>query len=182
MKANFKTKGDKERLRVNREIRAPKVRVIGQTGEQIGILSFRDALQKAEEAGVDLVEIVPDANPPVCKIIDFGKFRYDQTKREKESKKASHQVKVKEVKLKPNIDEHDLQTKLRHVEKFLAKGYKVKITCTFRGREMAHVKIGEELIQRVCEELGESATIESPMQMMGKIITVVLVAGVKKKK
>lgn len=169
-------------MRVNREIRAPKVRVISQTGEQIGVLAIREALQKAEEAGVDLVEIVPGANPPVCKIIDFGKFRYDQTKREKESKKASHQVKVKEVKLKPNIDEHDLQTKIRHAKEFLAKGNKVKISCTFRGREMAHTEIGEKLVQRVCQDLDEFAAIESPMQMMGRVITVVLVAGVKKKK
>ncbi|HEY4833017.1 MAG TPA: translation initiation factor IF-3 [Waddliaceae bacterium] len=169
-------------MRVNREIRAPKVRVISQTGEQVGVLSIRDALQKAEEEGVDLVEIVPGANPPVCKIIDYGKYRYDQTKREKESKKASQKVVVKEIKLKPNIDEHDLQTKLRQAREFFAKGNKVKVTCTFRGREMAHTEIGEKLIQRVCEELEDSATIESPMQMMGRVITLGLVPAVKKKK
>jgi translation initiation factor IF-3 len=168
-------------LRVNREIRAPKVRVISQTGEQVGVLSIRDALQKAEEEGVDLVEIVPGANPPVCKIIDYGKYRYDQTKREKESKKASQKVVVKEIKLKPNIDEHDLQTKLRQIREFFSKGNKVKITCTFRGREMAHTEIGQKLIQRVCGEL-EDSTIESPMQMQGRVITVVLVPAVKKKK
>lgn len=169
-------------MRVNKEIRAPKVRVISQTGEQIGVLSIRDALQKAEEEGVDLVEIVPGANPPVCKIINFGKYRYDQTKREKESKKASQKIVVKEIKFKPNIDEHDLQTKLRQIREFFSKGNKVKITCTFRGREMAHTEIGEKLIQRVCEELQDSATIESPMQMMGRVITVALAPAIKKKK
>ena len=97
-------------MRINRDIRAPKIRVIGSTGEQIGIMHPKDALKRAEDEGLDLVEIAPNANPPVCKIIDYGKFRYDQTKREKESKKASHQIKVKEVKVKPNINEHDLQT------------------------------------------------------------------------
>jgi translation initiation factor IF-3 len=169
-------------LKVNKEIRAPKVRVISQTGEQIGVISLQEALSKAEEAGLDLVEIVPGSNPPVCKIINFGKFRYDQTKREKESKKSQHQVKVKEIKLKPNIDDHDLETKLRHAHEFIAKGNKVKITCVFRGREMAHPEIGERVIRKMCDDLEEIAMLESPPKMFGRALTVVLAPGAKKKK
>ncbi|CDR33355.1 translation initiation factor IF-3 [Criblamydia sequanensis] len=168
-------------MRSNREIRAHKVRLINEEGEQVGIVSFQEALTKAEEAGLDLVEIVPTATPPICKIINFGKFRYDQTKREKESKKAQHQIKVKEVKLKPNIDEHDLQTKLRQAREFLDKGNKVKITLSFRGREMAHPEIGENLMNRVCEELAEAAIAESEPKRMGRILIVVLAPKPKKK-
>lgn len=169
-------------MKVNREIRAPKVRVISQTGEQIGVLSLYEALAKAEQDGLDLVEIVPGSNPPVCKIMNFGKFRYDQTKREKESKKAQHQVKVKEIKLKPNIDTHDFDTKLRHAREFIVKGNKVKITCTFRGREMAHPEIGEKLVRKMCDDLEEIAMSETPPKMFGRMLSVVLAPGGKKKK
>jgi translation initiation factor IF-3 len=168
-------------LKVNREIRAPRVRVISHTGEQIGIMALYEALAKADEVGLDLVEIVPTSNPPVCKIINYGKFRYDQTKREKESKKAQHQVKVKEVKLKPNIDEHDLQTKLRHARKFLEEGNKVKLTCTFRGREMMHTEIGEKIVRRFCDDLEDIATAEAPGKIMGRTLNIVLAPGAKKK-
>jgi translation initiation factor IF-3 len=169
-------------LKVNREIRAPKVRVIGQAGEQIGILALYEALERAAEAGLDLVEIVPGSNPPVCKIINYGKFRYDQTKREKESKKAQHQIKVKEVKFKPNIDIHDLETKKRHAREFISKGNKVKITCTFRGREMAHPEIGHKLVQAFCDDLEDVAMTESEPKLMGKMLSVILAPGSKKKK
>ena len=169
-------------MKVNREIRAPKVRVINQNGEQVGVIALYEALAMAEEAGLDLVEIVPGSNPPVCKIIDFGKFRYDQTKREKESKKAQHQIKVKEVKIKPNIDEHDLQTKMKHAREFVSKGNKVKITCMFRGREMMHPEFGEKLVQRMCEDLEDVATPESPLKLFGRALTTVLTPGGKKKK
>ena len=141
----------------------------------------RDALKMAEDEGLDLVEIAPNATPPVCKIIDYGKFRYDQTKREKESKKASHQIKVKEVKVKPNINEHDLQTKLRHAKEFLDKGFKVKVTCMFRGREMAHKDIGERLIRKIVEDFKEIAVCETPMKMFGRFLTVVLAPHKNKK-
>lgn len=169
-------------MKVNREIRAPKVRVISQTGEQLGVMALYEALAKAEEAGLDLVEIVPGSVPPVCKIINYGKFRYDQTKREKESKKSQHQVKVKEVKLKPNIDDHDLQTKIRHAKDFIAKGNKVKVTCMFRGRELMHPEIGERVVKEFCEELEEIAMAESPAKMLGRMLSVVLAPGAKKKK
>lgn len=169
-------------MKVNREIRAPKVRVISHTGEQIGIISLHEALSRAEEEGLDLVEIVPGSNPPVCKIINYGKFRYDQTKREKESKKSQHQVKIKEVKLKPNIDVHDLETKQRHARDFILKGNKVKITCMFRGREMAHPEIGEKVVRAFCTDLEDIAMPESPIKLMGRILIVVLAPGGKKKK
>lgn len=168
-------------MKVNREIRAPKVRVISSTGEQIGILPLYEALARADEEGLDLVEISPQANPPVCKIINFGKFRYDQTKREKESKKSQHQIKVKEIKIKPNIGAHDLETKVQHVRDFLSKGNKVKITCTFRGREMARPELGQKLMERLCEDLEDVATAEAPLKMMGKMLIVILAPGRKKK-
>ncbi|MCH9626986.1 MAG: Translation initiation factor IF-3 [Chlamydiales bacterium] len=161
-------------FRVNRQIRAPKARVIGPEGNQIGVISVRDALTMAQEAGLDLVEIAPNAEPPVCKIIDYGKFRYDQTKREKESKKIQHQVRVKEIKLKPNIDEHDFQTKLKRAQGFLEKGNKVKVTCMFRGREMAYPQLGQRVVNRMCAELEEIAHVEAPAKMMGRSMICVL--------
>ena len=169
-------------MKVNREIRASKVRVIGHTGEQVGVLPLYEALAMAEELGLDLVEIVPGSVPPVCKIINFGKFRYDQSKREKENKKASHQIKVKEVKLKPNIDVHDLETKTKHAREFLLSGNKVKITCTFRGREMMHPEIGEKIVTTMCQQLEDISIAESPPKMMGRMLLVVLAPGAKKKK
>lgn len=169
-------------MKFNREIRAPKVRVIGATGEQVGVLSLYEAIAMAEEQGLDLVEIVPTSTPPVCKIMNFGKFRYDQSKREKESKKASHQIKVKEIKLKPNIDVHDLETKIRHAREFLLDGNKVKVSCTFRGREMMHTEIGEKIVQSLCQRLEDISVAESPPKMMGRMMLVVLAPGGKKKK
>lgn len=169
-------------MKVNREIRAPKVRLISHTGEQVGVVTFFEAMAMAEEQGLDLVEIVPGSSPPVCKVMNFGKFRYDQSKREKENKKASHQIKVKEVKLKPNIDVHDLETKTRHAREFLVSGNKVKITCTFRGREMMHPEFGEKIIQNMCQQLEDVSICETPAKMMGRMLHVVLAPGVKKKK
>ena len=160
----------------------PKVRVIGADGEQAGIITTREALQMAQDAGLDLVEVAPQSQPPVCKIIDYGKFRYDQTKREKESRKTQHQVKVKEVKLKPNIDEHDFQTKLKRARQFLEKGNKVKLTCFFRGREMAHTDVGKKVVQRFCDELVDVGTLEAPLKMMGRSLTSVIAPGGRKLK
>jgi len=168
-------------LKVNREIRAPKVRVIGPTGEQIGILAFYEAIARAEAEGLDLVEISPNAAPPVCKIMNYGKFRYDQTKREKESKKSQHQIKVKEIKLKPNIGIHDLDTKKQQAREFLIKGNKVKVTCTFRGREIAHPEIGQKLMEAFCADLEEVGTPEAPLKMFGKMLIVVFAPGKRKK-
>jgi translation initiation factor IF-3 len=161
-------------LRINRQIRALKVRVIGSDGKQVGLLPIKEALAIAEQEGLDLVEISPNAEPPVCKVIDYGKFRYDQTKREKESKKAQVVIKVKEIKLKPNIDEHDFQTKLRQARQFIEKGNKVKVTCLFRGREMAYPEIGEKVVQRFCEGMDDIAQLESPVKMMGRMLLAML--------
>jgi len=169
-------------VRVNREIRVPKVRLIDETGSQVGVVPTREAQTKAQEAGLDLVEVVPNSTPPVCKIMDYGKFRYDQTKKEKESRKSQKQIKVKEVKVKPNIDDHDLQTKLRRAKEFLEKGDKVKLTCSFRGREMAHPEIGEALIRRICGELEELGAPEAPSKRMGRFLTVVVAPRSRKKK
>jgi translation initiation factor IF-3 len=169
-------------LRVNRQIRTDKVRVISEDGSQLGILTVPEAMRKAEEAGLDLVEIAPKAKPPVCKIIDYGKYRYLLTKKEKESKKSQHQIRVKEVKLKPNIDVHDLNTKLKRARDFLEKGNKVKITCMFRGREMLHMNIGYEVVKKFCEDLSDVGSVEAPTKQMGRTITTVLAPQSKKNK
>lgn len=169
-------------MRINREIRADKLRVVSETGEQLGVMSLRDALTKAEEAGLDLVEIAPTAKPPVAKIIDYGKFRYHQQKKEKDSKKAQVQIRVKEVKLKPNIDTHDFQTKVKHARDFLIKGNKVRVSIMFRGREMLHIDLGEKVVREFCNDLSDISTVESPPKMMGRTITTVLSPGGKKLK
>jgi len=158
------------------------VRVVGEGGTQHGILSLRDALALAEEQGLDLVEVVPNATPPVCKIMNYGKYRYDQTKRDKEGKKAQHMIRVKEVKFRPNISDHDFEFKLKHARQFIEKGYKVKITCTFRGREMAHPEVGLKVVERMCEALEDVAAAESRPQRMGRMMSVIVAPGAKKKK
>jgi translation initiation factor IF-3 len=168
-------------LRINREIRAARVRVIDKDGSQLGVLTLSDALQRAEFAGLDLVEIASTAEPPVCKIIDYGKYRYQVTKKEKENKKAQHQVKVKEIKVKPNTDEHDLLTKTKHARDFITKGNKVRLTCVFRGREMAHPEFGSKIVKKICSDLADIASPEAPAKMMGRSLSVVLAPGAKKK-
>lgn len=167
-------------MRVNREIRAPKVRLIGKDGSQVGVVSIKDAMMHAEQAGLDLVEISPNASPPVCKIIDYGKYRYQITKKERESKKAQHQAKLKEIKVKPNIDEHDLMTKIKRAREFIEKGNKVRVTCMFRGREMAHPELGQKVTERFVQELGDIAQIEAPPRRMGRNLSLVLAPQGKK--
>lgn len=168
-------------MRINKQIRAPKVRVINSVGEQVGVLSIDEALDLAKEEGLDLVEIAPQANPPVCKVIDYGKFRYQQTKKEKENKKAQHQSKLKEVKMKPNIDEHDFQVKLKRARDFILKGDKVKVTCVFRGREIVHSEIGKGMMGRFCEALMDIANVESEAKLLGRSLSLVLAPLGKKK-
>ena len=168
-------------MRINRQIRAAKVRVIDKDGSQVGIISNLEALRLAENAGLDLVEIAPNAEPPVCKIIDYGKYRYQITKKEKEGKKTQHQVKVKEIKVKPNTDEHDLQFKLKRAREFVEKGNKVRLTCTFRGREHAHPEFGEKVLRRMIDELSDIATPESPLRKIGRNMSTVVAPGTKKK-
>ena len=135
----------------------------------------------ADDAGLDLVEVVPTAKPPVCKIIDYGKFRYEQTKKEKESRKAHHQIKVKEVKVKPTTDDHDLKVKIKHAREFILKGDKVRVTCMFRGRQMQHPEFGRRMIERVCDALADIATPEAFPKQMGRSLSVTISPGVKKK-
>ncbi len=157
------------------------MRVIDKDGEQLGILSVPEAIAKAELVGLDLVEIAPNAEPPVCKIIDYGKYRYQMTKKEKESKKSQHQVKVKEIKIKPTTDDHDVQVKARHAREFIQKGDKVRITCVFRGRELMHPEIGRKAVEKFCEDLSDIATPESEAKLMGRNLSTVLAPGGKKK-
>lgn len=169
-------------MRINREIRADRLRVITEDGKQLGIMGFREALAKAEEMGLDLVEIAPTAKPPVAKIIDYGKLRYHQAKKEKESRKSQVVIKVKEVKLKPNIDTHDFQTKMKHAREFILKGFKVRISIMFRGREMLHIDLGRKVVRQFCEELSDIAVVEAPPKLMGRTMTTVLSPTAKKPK
>ncbi len=169
-------------MRINREIRAPRLRVITEAGDQLGILSLREALEKAEEMGMDLVEIAPTAVPPVAKIIDYGKFRYHQAKKEKEGKKAQVQIRVKEIKLKPNIDTHDFQTKLKHAREFLIKGNKVRLSIMFRGREMLHIDLGGKVVNQFCNELSDVSIIEATPKLMGRTMTTILAPSGKRPK
>ncbi len=169
-------------MRINREIRADRLRVITEDGEQLGILTFREALAKAEEMGLDLVEIAPTAKPPVAKIIDYGKLRYMQAKKEKEGKKAQVVIKVKEIKLKPNIDIHDFQTKMKHAREFLSKGNKVRLTIMFRGREMLHLDLGQKVVKQFCDELADIAIVEAPPKLMGRTMSTTLSPSGKRPK
>ncbi|MFV1876951.1 translation initiation factor IF-3 [Nioella sp.] len=154
--------------RVNDRIRAPEIRLIGADGENVGVVSPARAMELAAEAGLDLVEISPNAAPPVCKIMDFGKFKYEQQKRESEARKKQKIIEVKEVKFRPNTDTHDYEVKMRNVFRFLEGGDKVKITLRFRGREMAHQNLGRELLERVAEDVKEIGKVENMPKMEGR--------------
>ncbi len=167
-------------LRVNREIRAANVRLIGKDGDQLGLMTVSQAQALAEKENLDLVEISPNATPPVCKIIDYGKFRYQQAKKEKEQRKAQVHIKVKEVKVKPNTDENDLQVKLKRARDFISKQNKVRITCVFRGREMQHTEYGRRIVSRMVEELVDIAHPEAFPKMFGRTLSVVLAPGQRK--
>jgi translation initiation factor IF-3 len=158
-------------IRVNERIRVPQVRLIDSNGEQIGIVSTRDALKMASEKGFDLVEISPTAKPPVCKIMDYGKYKYELNKKAKTAKKKQHIVHLKEMRLRPKIEEHDYQFKLKHVREFLEKGNKVKIYVEFRGREMAHQELGQRIIQRLEEDLKNLGTIEQKAKFEGRSLS-----------
>lgn len=154
--------------RVNDRIRAPEIRLIGAKGENLGLVPPTKALELADEAELDLVEISPNANPPVCKIMDFGKYKYEQQKRESEARKKQKIIDVKEVKFRPNTDTHDYDVKMRNVFRFLGNGDKVKITLRFRGREMAHQNLGRELLERVAEDTKEHGKVENMPKMEGR--------------
>ena len=159
---------------INEQIRDKEVRVIGPDGEQLGIMSAKEAMKLAEEAELDLVKIAPTAKPPVCKIVDYGKFRYEQARKEKEAKKKQKVVEVKEIRLSPNIDVNDLNTKMNAARKFLAKGDKVKITLRFRGREMAHMNASKHILDDFAEQLSDVAVVEKAPKVEGRSIGMVL--------
>jgi translation initiation factor IF-3 len=166
--------------RVNEEINVPEVRLIGQKGEQLGVVSSREALSRAEEAGLDLVEIAPLASPPVCRIMDYGKFKYQEAKKAHEAKQKQKQVQIKEVKLRPGTDENDYQIKLRNMLRFLEEGDKLKVTLRFRGREMAHQEFGMRQLERVKLDLASVGQVEQMPKMEGRQM-VMIVASVRKK-
>ncbi|MDE3121051.1 MAG: translation initiation factor IF-3 [Paracoccaceae bacterium] len=154
--------------RINDRIRAPEIRLIGADGENIGVVTPNRAMMLAEEAGLDLVEISPNATPPVCKIMDFGKFKYEQQKREAEARKKQHVIEIKEIKFRPGTDTHDYEVKMRSVVKFLEGGDKVKVTLRFRGREMAHQQLGLELLNRVAADVAEIGKVENMPKLEGR--------------
>ena len=153
---------------INEQIRDKEIRLIGENGEQLGIMSAREAMKLAEEAELDLVKIAPTAKPPVCKIIDYGKYLFEQTKREKEARKNQRVVEIKEIRLSLNIDTHDFETKVGHATRFLKEGNKVKVSIRFRGREMGHPEQGHEIMRRFAEALSELANVEKPAKLEGR--------------
>ncbi len=159
---------------MNERIRAREVRVIGPDGTQLGIMPIQDALNAAREEGLDLVEVAPNADPPVCKIMDYGKFKYLQSKRSQEAKKKQTVIQVKEIKVRPKTDEHDIQTKLRHIRRFLAQKDKAKVTVIFRGREIAFKERGAMVLQRILDELKDEAVVEMPPKMEGRNMVMIL--------
>lgn len=161
-------------LFINEQIRDKEVRVIGENGEQLGIMSSRDAMHLAEEAGVDLVKIAPTAKPPVCKIVDYGKFKYEQTRKEKEAKKKQKIVEIKEIRLSPNIDTNDLNTKVNAARKFITKGDRVKITLRFRGREMAHMNTSKHILDDFAQALADVANVDRAPKVEGRTMTMFL--------
>lgn len=164
----------KESLKINEEIRAREVRVTSSTGEQLGIMATRDALRLASEQQLDLVEVAPMGKPPVCRIMDFGKYRYEQQKRDKEAKKKQKVVTVKEVKLRPNIEQHDFSVKLKNAIRFIEDGDKVKVTIMFRGRELSHPELGREVLLKMAAELKDLVTVERDPRLEGKNMIMIL--------
>ena len=159
---------------LNEDIRDSEIRLIGSTGEQLGIMSAAQAQRIADEQGLDLVKISPQATPPVCKLMDYGKFRFEQGKREKEAKKNQHVVEIKEIRMSPGIDVGDFNTKLKNAQKFLADGNRVKVSVRFRGREMAHTDIGKDLLVRFAEQCAEVATLDKEPELEGRSMSIFL--------
>jgi len=162
--------------RINDAIRVREVRLIDENGQNVGVVSRQDAMDRATAAGLDLVEVSPDASPPVCKILDFGKFKYQEQKKAAEARKNQKVVEIKEIKMRPSIDDHDYGVKMKAIRRFFEEGDKVKITLRFRGREMAHQELGMDLLQRVKSDLGENAKIESEPRFEGRNQMIMILA------
>jgi translation initiation factor IF-3 len=167
-------------VNINHAIRAPEVRVITHDGEQLGVLSLREALEAAEARQLDLVEVSPMATPPVCRIMDYGKFKYQQSKKQQEAKKKQVQVQVKEVKIRPKTDDHDLDFKVKHVRRFLEEGNKAKVTLVFRGREITHQDIGRSVIEKFAAELADIAVVEVQPRVDGRQMFMIVAPKAKK--
>ena len=163
-----------QRTRINQQIRISPVRVIDPEGEQVGIVPIERALELAEELGLDLVEVAPMARPPVCRIMDYGKFKYEEQRKAREARKKQHQIQIKEVKMRPGIEDHDFDFKTRHARRFLEEGNKVKVTMMFRGRQMAHPEIGREVLDKVLKELSDISKVEMHPTMEARAMTMVL--------
>ena len=161
-------------MRVNRRIRVSPVRLIGPDGEQVGILPTNEALERAEQAGLDLVEVSPNSRPPVCRIMDYGKYKYELSKKDKQAKKRQHSFQLKEMRFRPKIDEHDFEFKTKHVRGFLESGSQVKVFVMFRGREMAYTEQGRKVLDRVAEELSDVGMVENPPKMEGRHMNMVM--------
>jgi translation initiation factor IF-3 len=164
-----------EELRVNDRIRISPIRLIDEVGEQVGIVPTDEARRMARDRGLDLVEVAPNARPPVCKLMDYGKHKYEQARKQREAKKKQHNIQVKEVKLRPRIESHDLEFKLRHARRFFEEGDKVKFTLMFRGREITHPELGVRLLEQVKAELDDAATVEVEIAREGRTMTMVMV-------
>ena len=159
---------------INEQIRCKEVRVIGEEGQQLGVMALRDALNMAKDAGVDLVMVSPSANPPVCRIVDYGKFKYEQLRREKEAKKKQKVIEIKEVRLSPNIDSNDLNTKIASARKFIEKGNKVKASIRFKGRQIAHPELAKEVLDRFYEKVSDVSDIETKPKIEGRTMYMML--------
>jgi translation initiation factor IF-3 len=164
----------RDKLRINARIRVREVRLIDENGAQVGIITTRDALDMARDRDLDLVEVAPNANPPVCRLMDYGKFRYEQTKKEREARKNQKQVELKEIRMKPRTDTHDLQVKANNARRFLEDGHKVKFSVRFRGREIAHPEIGREMLEQLSEDLREYAAVDQRPTLEGRAYTLIL--------
>ena len=171
---------DRDQTRINERIRVPKVRLIGADSEQIGVVETAEAMRIAREADLDLVEVAPDSRPPVCRLLDYSKYKYEQEQKAKQARKHQQQVNVREIKLRPKIADHDYETKKGHVERFLRKKDKVKVTIMFRGREMAHPELGRNILERVAQDVSDLATVETKPNLEGRNMTMMLAPSKKK--
>ncbi|NPA93921.1 MAG: translation initiation factor IF-3 [Thermodesulfobacteria bacterium] len=163
-----------QQARVNRGIRASQVRLVDENGQQVGIVSLEEALARANDVGLDLVEVAPNAKPPVCRLMDYGKYRYEQSKKAQEAKKRQTVIQVKEVKMRPRTDVHDMNVKKKKIVKFLNQGNKVKVTVQFRGREIVHPELGAEMLKKIAEEMSDISVVEHMPNMEGRTLTMVL--------
>jgi len=169
-----KKDSDQKKVNINEHIRATEVRVISDEGDQLGIMPLAEALKTAREAGLDLVEVAPEAAPPVCRVMDFGRYKYQLSKKSAESRKKSSVIEIKEIKFRPKTGEHDYQFKLRNIQKFLAEKNKVKVSMMFRGREIAHADLGQSLLERVLKDMAETAQMEQTPKLEGRSMVMIL--------